>query len=134
MAPVSTRSGERTAVERTPVTLADVAAAADVHAATVSRALSRPDLVKAATLDRVNAAVEALGYVPNRAARQLAGGRTGMVAMLVPDITNPFFAAVVQAAQRRAERDGHLVVLADTGLRAAAEVDAVRSLRPTSTR
>ncbi len=112
------------------MTLADVAAAADVHAATVSRALSRPDLVNGATLDRVNAAIDALGYVPNRAARQLAGGRTAMLAMLVPDITNPFFAAIVQAAQRRADRDDHLVVLADTGLRASAEVEAVRSLAP----
>ena len=112
------------------MTLADVAAVADVHAATVSRALSRPDLVRSDTLDRVHAAVTSLGYVPNRAARQLAGGRTAMLAMLVPDITNPFFAAIVQAAQRRADRDDHLVVLADTGLRAGAEVDAVRSLAP----
>lgn len=112
------------------VTLADVAAAADVHAATVSRALSRPELVNPSTLERVNAAIAELGYVPNRAARQLAGGRTAMLAMLVPDITNPFFAAIVQAAQRRAERDDHLVVLADTGLRASAEVDALRSLAP----
>lgn len=112
------------------MTLADVAAVADVHAATVSRALSRPDLVRSDTLDRVHAAITSLGYVPNRAARQLAGGRTAMLAMLVPDITNPFFAAIVQAAQRRADRDDHLVVLADTGLRAGAEVDAVRSLAP----
>jgi DNA-binding LacI/PurR family transcriptional regulator len=128
--PVSTRSGERTQREARAVTLADVAAAADVHAATVSRALSRPDLVKSATLDRVNAAIDLLGYVPNRAARQLAGGRTAMLAMLVPDITNPFFAAIVQAAQRRADCDDHLVVLADTGLKGSAEVDAVRSLAP----
>jgi LacI family transcriptional regulator len=128
--PVSTRSGERSQRDVRAVTLADVAAAADVHAATVSRALSRPDLVKSATLDRVNAAIEELGYIPNRAARQLAGGRTAMLAMLVPDITNPFFAAIVQAAQRRADDDDHLVVLADTGLRGSAEVDAVRSLAP----
>lgn len=127
---MSTRSGERSRSDARSVTLADVAAAADVHAATVSRALSRPDLVKAATLDRVHAAVEQLGYVPNRAARQLAGGRTAMLAMLVPDITNPFFAAIVQAAQRRADHDDHLVVLADTGLRGSAEIDAVRSLAP----
>ena len=130
MTPVSTRSGERAQARRGAATLADVAAAADVHAATVSRALSRPDLVNGATLDRVNAAIDALGYVPNRAARQLAGGRTAMLAMLVPDITNPFFAAIVQAAQRRADRDDHLVVLADTGLRAGAEVEALRSLAP----
>jgi len=112
------------------VTLADVAAAAGVHASTVSRALSRPDLVNARTLARVTDAVERLGYVPNRAARQLAGGPTQTLAMLVPDITNPFFSGVVQAAQRRAHADGRLVLLADTAQDAATEIEAVRSLAP----
>jgi DNA-binding LacI/PurR family transcriptional regulator len=112
------------------VTLEDVAAAAGVHASTVSRALSRPDLVNAQTLQRVREAVAHLGYVPNRAARQLAGGRTSTVAMLVPDITNPFFSSVVQAAQRRAHTSGRLVLLADTALDVTTEVDAVRSLAP----
>lgn len=112
------------------VTLDDVASAAGVHASTVSRALSRPDLVNAATLQRVHEAVAQLGYVPNRAARQLAGGRTSTVAMLVPDITNPFFSSVVQAAQRGAHASGRLVLLADTALDVATELDAVRSLAP----
>jgi DNA-binding LacI/PurR family transcriptional regulator len=68
--------------------------------------------------------------VPNRAARQLAGGRTAKVAMLVPDITNPFFSSIVQAAQRRAGAAGRLLLLADTAQDARTELDAVRSLAP----
>ena len=115
--------------ERT-VTLDDVARHAGVHASTVSRTLSRPDLVNARTLARVAAAIDQLGYVPNRAARQLAGGRTATVAMLVPDITNPFFSSVVQAAQRRAGAAGCLLLLADTAQDDGTELDAVRSLAP----
>ena len=109
-------------------TLADVARRAGVHSATVSRALSRPEMVNGATLQRVHAAVEALGYVPNNAARQLAGGRTGRIAVIVPDVTNPYFGGLVQAAQRRADDGDEIVVLADTGQRPGREVAAVRSL------
>lgn len=111
----------------TSTTLADVARHAGVHAATVSRALSRPDMVNVSTLERVRSSVDALGYVPNGAARQLAGGRTSRLAVVVPDITNPYFATLVQAAQSRADADDELVVLADTGQRRRREVDAVRS-------
>ncbi len=112
------------------VTLDDVAADAGVHAATVSRAISRPDLVGEETLARVNAAIERLGYVPNRAARQLASGRTSMVAVLVPDIANPFFSGLVQALQRHAAEAGLLTVLADTSLDPATEREVVASLAP----
>lgn len=110
------------------ITLADVARRAGVHSATVSRALSRPEMVNEATLERVRAAVDALGYVPNNAARQLAGGRTGRIAVIVPDVTNPYFGGLVQAAQRTADDGDEIVVLADTGQRPQREVAAVRSL------
>lgn len=112
------------------LTLDDVATHAGVHASTVSRSLSRPDLVNPKTLARVTAAIEQLGYVPNRAARQLAGGHTATMAMLVPDITNPFFSSIVQAAQRRAADNGRVLVVADTAQDAGTELDAVRSLAP----
>lgn len=115
------------APDRAP-TLADVALASGVHASTVSRVLSRPEVVDPATRARVAAEVARLGYVPNRAARRLAGGRTSAVGLLVPDITNPFFAITVQAAQRRAAEGGALVLLADTARDPATECDAVRSL------
>lgn len=112
------------------VTLDDVAAEAGVHAATVSRSISRPDLVGEATLSRVNDAIERLGYVPNRAARQLASGRTSMVAVVVPDIANPFFSGLIQALQRHAAEAGLLTVLADTSLDPETEREVVASLAP----
>ncbi|MEQ1700893.1 MAG: LacI family DNA-binding transcriptional regulator, partial [Ilumatobacteraceae bacterium] len=65
-----------------------MAVAAGVHPSTVSRVLSRPELIGAATRTAVEQAIVRLGYVPNKAARQLAGGRVGSIGVLVPDITN----------------------------------------------
>lgn len=111
-----------------PVTILDVAARAGVHAGTVSRALSKPEQVSDATRERVEAAVRELGFVPNRAARGLKMGRTGNVAVIVPDITNPHFASLVRAIEHAA-RDVELqVLLVDTGEQAQQEVDAARSL------
>lgn len=111
------------------VTLDDVAAEAGVHSSTVSRTLSRPDLVNRDTFALVSAAADRLGYVPNRAARQLAGGRTATIGVLVPDLTNPFFSSTVRAVQRRAAADGRMVLLVDSGGQALAETEAVASLR-----
>ena len=86
------------------VTLADVAVEAGVHPSTVSRVLSRPQLIGEPTRTAVHAAIHKLGYTPNRAARQLAGGRIGAIGVLVPDITNPFFAHVVRSVQQGCRR------------------------------
>ena len=110
------------------VTIEDVAARAGVHAATVSRALNHPEQVAAATRERVEAVVADLDFVPNRAARGLITGKTGNVAVIVPDLTNPHFAALVQAAGRAA-RDADLqLLLVDTGEHADEEVRAARTL------
>jgi LacI family transcriptional regulator len=113
---------------RQRVTIVDVAARAGVHAATVSRALSRPDKVAVATRRRVEAAVAELGFVPNRAARGLITGRTENIAVIVPDITNPHFAALVRSVQRAAGESDLHVVLVDTGEHPDEEVRAVRTL------
>ncbi len=98
-----------------PPTLHDVARRAGVHPATVSRALTKPDMVAAQTRSIVLDAVEAVGFVPNRSARQLVSGRTDAIGVIVPDITNPYFAAIVQAIQGDARRDDLAVLIADTG-------------------
>lgn len=98
-----------------PPTLHDVARRAGVHPATVSRALNRPDLVATDTRTLVLDAVAAVGFVPNRSARQLVGGRTEAVGIVVADITNPYFAAIVQAVQADARLDDLAVLIADTG-------------------
>ena len=80
-------------------TLADVAALAGVSKATASRALSRPELVLPETAARVLAAAEQLGFVANRAARQLARGRSGLIALVVPTLENSYFTPVIAGAQ-----------------------------------
>lgn len=110
------------------VTIRDVARAAGVSASTVSRALSNPALVDPATRDRVTVVAESLGYQPNRAARGLITGRTGNLGLILPDLTNPFFPAVVKAVQQRAHESDYQVFIADTDEDPQAEIGLVRSL------
>jgi LacI family transcriptional regulator len=92
-------------------TLADVALLAGVSKATASRVLSRPELVAPETAARVLSAAQKLGFVPNRAARQLARGRTGVVAVVVPTLDNAFFTPIIAGAQAAAgEADLQLTV------------------------
>jgi DNA-binding LacI/PurR family transcriptional regulator len=109
-------------------TIRDVAGAAGVSQATVSRALSAPELVRPATRARVEAAARRLGYRPNRAARGLITGRTGNLGLVVPDLANPFFASVVKGVQAAAQAADYSVFIADTDEQADAEVDLLRAL------
>jgi len=81
------------------VTIKDVARVAGVSVATVTRALSTPDVVRPATRDRVREAAANLGYQPNKAAQGLITGRTGNLGLLVPDLANPFFPSIVKGVQ-----------------------------------
>jgi DNA-binding LacI/PurR family transcriptional regulator len=110
------------------VTIRDVAKHAEVSIATVSRALSAPELVAERTRTRVIAAAAALGYEPNRAARSLITGRTGFVGAVVPDLTNPFFLGVLKGIQAAARDAGHHVLLADTAENPATEADLIGSI------
>ena len=78
------------------VTILDVARLAEVSATTVSHVLSGKRLVAAATRDRVERAVEELGYRPNHVARNLRTRRSHMIALVVPDITNPFYSVLTR--------------------------------------
>ena len=109
-------------------TILDVAARAGVHAATVSRTINVPEKVAPETRRRVEAAVRDLGFVPNRAARGLITGRTGNVAVIVPDITNPHFASLVRSVERSARQGDLQVLLVDTGEHPDEEVRAAESL------
>ncbi|MGW1835369.1 LacI family DNA-binding transcriptional regulator [Streptomyces sp. NPDC002067] len=93
------------------VTLADVARVAGVSKATASRALTRPEMVTDATRERVRDAAASLGFQPNRSARALTTGRTGLIGLIVPTLANPFFSPLVLGAQRAAEEaDAHLLI------------------------
>src|SRR5699024_7487216 len=111
-------------------TIYSIAEELGVSASTVSRAFSRPDLVKASVREQVLVTAEELGYVPNRAARGLATGRTGVFGLLVPDITNPFFPPLVRAVQLAADQRDTEILLIDTGGSVTAEEDFIRRIRP----
>jgi len=86
-----TETDRRPDADATRVTIAEVARLAGVSSATVSHVLSGKRLVGAATRERVEAAVQQLGYRPNIVARNLRTRRSHVIAVIVPDITNPFF-------------------------------------------
>ncbi|MFC0672704.1 LacI family DNA-binding transcriptional regulator [Brachybacterium hainanense] len=113
-----------------PTTLKDVAALAGVSVATASRALQGVDRIGEATREKVRAAAAELQYTPNRTARALSTGRTGTLGLIVPDLLNPFFPAVVKGAQARARELGMQLLLADTDESPQAELPLVRTLAP----
>lgn len=80
----------------------DVAAAAAVSVGTVSNVLNSPGKVAPATVARVQAAIDDLGFVRNDAARQLRAGRSRSVGLVVLDVGNPFFTDIARAAEHRA--------------------------------
>jgi DNA-binding LacI/PurR family transcriptional regulator len=110
------------------VTIRDVARHAGVAVSTASRALSGGGPVGASTAERVRDAARALGYAPNRWAASLRGGATRKIAMVVPDLRNPFFADLVKGAQAHARELGYMVFVADTDDDPRTEARMVRSL------
>ncbi|AIG64588.1 transcriptional regulator [Corynebacterium atypicum] len=96
------------------VTIYDVAAAAGVSSATVSRALNRPERVSFATAEKVRAAAIQVGYRSTLATRQeLPGQRTGNLGVIVADIANPFFAEIVRGAEHAARVADFQVLVAN---------------------
>lgn len=112
------------------MTVHDVAARSGVSIATVSRTLREPHRVSADTRERVLAAVSDLGYRPNRAAASLRRGRTGVIALVVPDIENPYFSSLTKGAQAIARSRGYGLVVVDTTEQADVEAEEIAALRP----
>ena len=94
--------------------LADVARLAGVSTASVSRVLNEPDKVRPEMRQRVMAAVEQLGYVPDGAARALASGRLRTVGAIVPTLDNAIFASGINALQRRLAQRGFTLLVASS--------------------
>ncbi len=96
------------------VRLTDVAAAADVSLATASRALSGGKGASARAVAAVNAAAERLGYRPDRIAQALRVQSTGLVGIVVPEVSNPFFAEIIAALEIALRGKEFEMVLADS--------------------
>ncbi|RIV19648.1 LacI family transcriptional regulator [Alicyclobacillaceae bacterium I2511] len=94
--------------------ISDVAKRAGVSAMTVSRVLNSSGYVKTETRKRVVRAMEDLNYIPSGLARSLIQQRTYTLALVVPDITNPFFTTVARGMEDVARKNGYRVVLTNT--------------------
>ncbi|MGH9106461.1 MAG: LacI family DNA-binding transcriptional regulator [Acidimicrobiales bacterium] len=112
----------------TPVTIRQVAEAAGVSPATVSRVLSGTRRVAPELRAKTLAAVELLDYRANRVARALRTRSTGTVGMVVPNIANPFFPVVIQAVEKELRRHAVRLLLCDSGDDVGQEAELVRSL------
>ena len=95
-------------------TIGDVARAAGVSAATVSRVLNGSATVSSERADRVRQAAEALRYQPSGPARALRRQRTTLWAAIVADIENPFFTSMLRGVEDIAQRENHRLVLCNT--------------------
>lgn len=113
-------------------TIHDVAALSGVAASTVSRALSNPDRVNFRTRARIEAAAAQLAYVPNAQAKALSSGRTKAVAVLVADITNPFYFDIIRGTQLQLKAAGYTQLLVDTEESDEVEVNTIEQLLNTA--
>ncbi len=95
-------------------TIHDVAQRAGVSPITVSRVINHSGYASQDTRERVEAAVAELGYVPNRLARSLRSKRTHTLALVITDITNPFFTTVARGVEDTASDAGYTVIFCNT--------------------
>jgi LacI family transcriptional regulator len=96
------------------VTVADIAREAGVSMMTVSRVINHKSEVSAATRQRVQKLIDRLNYRPSGIARSLATNRSGTIGLVIPDVSNPFFAAVARGAEHVACAEGYNIFLCNT--------------------
>ena len=108
-------------------TIKDVAALAGVSAATVSRVLDNRPEISAETKERVRAACDQLGYVPNAAARGLAGQSTHTIGLVLPDVSNPYFSGMATAIEQTAAAHGYRVFLSNSIRKEERELQAIEN-------
>lgn len=110
------------------VTLREVAAHAGVSAMTVSRALRQQGSVSATVAERIQAALDATGYTPNKSAGLLASGQSHIVAALIPNIANSIFAETIQGLSDTLQSQGLELLLAVTSYSQQREEEQLRAL------
>lgn len=111
-------------------TIYSIATTLGVSPSTVSRAFSRPELVRESVREEILKTAREVGYAPNRAARGLATGRSGVIGMMVPDVENPFFPPLIRAVQAAARESDAELLLIDSGLSTTVEEDLIARIRP----
>ncbi len=111
------------------ITIKDIAERAGVSYATVSRALNSRADVSPETRSRILELAKELGYQPNAIARSLVKRKSEMVALIVPDVSNPFFSDITMSVNEAAEEAGYTVVVCNTGWDEKKEADKLRIMQ-----
>jgi DNA-binding LacI/PurR family transcriptional regulator len=107
--------------------IADVARLAGVSTATVSRVLNHPDIVRGPTRDRVRAALERTGFLPNAIAQSLAARRSRTIGVIIPTITNPILADSTRGIAEVLDAHGYHLLIATTDNEPARETAMIRT-------
>jgi DNA-binding LacI/PurR family transcriptional regulator len=109
-------------------TIRDVAVAAGVSTATVSRFINGVQRFSATTEERLRKEIERLGFSVDPQARSMITGRTRTVGVVILDIRNPHFTSIVKGANRTAQSQGYNLLFVDTGERQGGEAQMLRDL------
>lgn len=109
------------------LTLADVAREAEVSAITVSRCIRNPDRVSEAARQRIRAAIDTLGYVPDMAASALASNRTNVIGLVIPSMTNAVFSDVLKGVYNAAEEKPLTVQIGNSRYSPSKEEELIRT-------
>ena len=112
-------------METATVTIREVAQRAGVSISTVSRVVNNSAPVNQPIRDRVLQAIEALGYTPDKSAQALKKQKTGIIGVIIPDISNPFFSLMVRGVERAARSYDYSVIICDTNNELELENDAI---------
>lgn len=108
------------------ITIKDIAEKAGVSYATVSRALNnRPDVSEKTRMQIIELA-QSMGYQPNAIARSLVKRKSEIIALIVPDVSNPFFADITMAVHAAAEKAGYTTMVCNTGWDPVKEQEKLR--------
>lgn len=113
-------------------TIREVAKRAGVSVATVSRVLNKKGYVSQETKERVLLAIEDLKYKPNDVARSLFKGKSKLIALLVPDIMNPFFPELARSVEDVCSAHGYTFVLCNTDNSMEKELSYITALQQKS--
>jgi DNA-binding LacI/PurR family transcriptional regulator len=114
--------------KKKPVTIYDIAKAAQVTPGTVSRTINNVGYIKKETRDKIEKVMKEKQFIPNRAARTLRTKKTGLVLLAIPDMDNPFYFDLIKAVQDVVKYNGCSLVLYYTEGKEDEEIKALKMM------
>ena len=122
-------NGRKNKMLKNPITIKDIAKEAGVSVSTVSRAINNAERVDKKTKEHIEKIINDLGYSPNVVARSLKTRRTRNIVLIVPDVTNPFYADIAKKLQVYLKQKNYIMSLFNTNENLNDELCAIESAR-----